>query len=145
MKRLKLIALDAEDLSVISAFCQDAVLKVSDLQYLPAEKRMILQMNRFVWEQEGGRAKSWERRRAVLHFERVGRVQAQGIDRRKKDQVLSLLAISFGVGDAPAGVVEIAFAGGATLRLEVECIEAQLADMAAAWETTSRPDHGTGK
>lgn len=144
MKRLKLIALDEEDLSVISAYCQDAILKTADLQYLPEENRFILQMNRFVWEQVVGKTTTYERRRTVLHFERVERVQMQAIDRLNKDQVLSLLAISFGMGDAPAGVVELAFAGGATLRLEVECLEAQLSDLAAAWETGSRPDHSVG-
>jgi Protein of unknown function (DUF2948) len=145
MKRLKLIAMDEKDLAVISAYCQDAVLKTGDLQYLPNEKRFIMQMNRFVWEQVAGGSKSYERRRSVLHFERVDKVQMQLINRARKDQVLSLLAITFDVGQAPAGVVEMSFAGGATLRLEVECLEAQLSDLAATWETTSRPDHGAGK
>ncbi|MGI9401008.1 MAG: DUF2948 family protein [Rhizobiaceae bacterium] len=144
MKRLKLIALDEEDLSVISAYCQDAILKTADLQYFPGENRFVVQMNRFVWEQVVGKTKSYERRRTVLHFERVERVQMQGIDRTNDEQVLSLLAINFGEGEAPAGVVELAFAGGATLRLEVECLEAQLSDLAAAWETESRPDHNIG-
>lgn len=145
MKRLKLIAMDDKDLAVISAYCQDAVLKTGDLQYLPGEKRFIMQMNRFVWEKAAGTSRSYERRRSVLHFERVDKVQMQLINRARKDQVLSLLAITFGVGQSPAGVVEMSFAGGATLRLEVECLEAQLSDLAATWETASRPDHGPGK
>jgi hypothetical protein len=139
--RLKLIAMDAEDLAVISAHCQDAVLKVGDLEYRPREHRFIIAMNRFAWEGVGEGGNAFERRQAVLHFERVGKVRVQGIDRRRKDAVLSLLAITFRPGDAPAGSVEIAFAGGATLEMEVECIEARLADLDAAWSTSNLPRH----
>lgn len=141
--RLKLIAMDGEDLAVISAHCQDAVLKVGDLDYLPREKRFVVPMNRFVWEAVGGKENTFERRKAVLHFERVTRVRMQGIDRRRKDTVLSLLAVTFALSDAPAGVVEIAYAGGATLQLEVECLEAQLGDLEAAWSTENLPRHET--
>ena len=141
MSRLKLVALDDEDLSVISAHCQDAVLKGGDLQFLRAEKRFVVPMNRFVWEGNPDRGAKHERRRAVLHFERVERARQQGIDRNNVDQVLSLLALTFIPGEAPAGTIEIAFSAGATIHLDVECVECQLADMAAAWETSSRPVH----
>jgi hypothetical protein len=141
--RLKLIAMDGEDLAVISAHCQDAVLKVGDLDYLPREKRFVMAMNRFVWEAVGGKDNTFERRKSVLHFERVTKVRLQGIDRRRKDTVLSLLAATFAPSDAPEGYVEVAFAGGATLQLEVECLEAQLGDLEAAWSTESLPHHDT--
>ncbi len=139
--RLKLIAMDGEDLAVVSAHCQDAVLKVGDLDYLPRESRFVIAMNRFVWEAVGSGGNSFERRKAVLHFERVTRVRLMGIDRRRKDLVLALLAITFVPSETPAGIVEIAFAGGATLQLEVECVEAQLADLDAAWSTDNLPRH----
>ena len=143
MDKLKLVALDEEDLQIVSAHLQDAVLKVADLDYRPREKRFLVSLNRFVWEnsENGKRQKSYERRRAVLHFERVLAVKAAGVDRQKKDEVLSLLTISFMAGEAPAGTVELVFAGGAALRLDVECIEAQLSDLGAAWETGSKPEH----
>lgn len=144
MKRLKLIALDEEDLQIVSAHCQDGILKVRDLAYLAGEKRFVVTMNRFVWEAAVDSSGNNERRRAVLHFERVEKVRHQGIDRRNPDQVLDMLAITFHPAQQPAGVIEIAFAGGATLQLTVECIEAQLADLAAAWQAGARPDHETG-
>lgn len=140
MTRLKLIALDDEDLAVVSAHCQDAVLKSAELEYIPAEKRFVIPMNRFVWENAERKSGEFERRKSVLHFERVEQVRQQGIE-RDGEQVLSLLAITFEEGESPAGTIEIAFAGGATLRLEVECIECQLTDLAAAWQTGSRPAH----
>ena len=104
------------------------------------EKRFVLTMNRFVWE-ASDKTRQFERRRSVLHFERVLKVSSTGFDIRRKDQVLSLLAIVFKPDDAPAGTLELVFSADAAIRLTVECVEAQLSDMAAAWETGSKPDH----
>ena len=139
---LKLIALDDQDLSIVSAHVQDAVLKVSDLEFLPAAKRFLLTMNRFVWEAKSGLFRQHnERRQAVLHFDRVLGAKTSGIDRDKPAEVLSLLAISFIEISKPAGIVELIFAGGGAIMLDVECIEARLADIGGAWEATSRPVH----
>jgi hypothetical protein len=147
---LRLVALDAEDLDIFSAHLQDAVLRVADLTYLPAEQRFALIANRFNWEAsdqagKAGRTQPFERRRSALHFERVQKVEAQGISRSDKDAVLELLAIRFEQTEAPAGHVDLIFAGGATVRLTVECVEARLKDLGAAWQTKSRPDHDLGE
>ena len=90
---LKLIALDDQDLSIVSAHVQDAVMKVSDLEFLPAAKRFVLTMNRFVWEAKSGLFRQHnERRQAVLHFDRVLGAKTNGIARDKPAEVLSLLA-----------------------------------------------------
>ncbi|MER9239088.1 DUF2948 family protein [Mesorhizobium sp. M0633] len=142
MNGLKLVALDDQDLSIISAHVQDAVMKVSDLEYLPSVKRFVLTMNRFVWEAKSGFLRQHnERRQAVLHFDRVLGAKTGGIARDKPDEVLSLLAISFLALDKPAGIVELIFSGGGAIMLDVECIEARLADVGGAWEATSRPVH----
>lgn len=143
MDLLKLAALDEKDLEIISAHVQDAVMKVDDLTYRAAEKRFLVAMNRFVWEKKTGFfSKPGERRRAVLHFDRVVSVRTQSIDRARGEDVLSLLAIRFVATEPPAGIVELVFAGNASIRLEVECIEARLTDLGAAWDTRSRPVHG---
>jgi hypothetical protein len=145
MPELKLIALDADDLAVISAHMQDAVLKVADLAYLPAEKRFAAVGSRFDWAEAlkdgkpGGRG--YARRQAALRFERVLRAKVQGIDMRRKDAVLSLLAVSFEPGEAPAGSVMLHFSDGGMIRLEVECIEAELKDLGPAWSVKSMPHH----
>lgn len=141
MDQLKLIALDEDDLKVVSAHVQDAVLKVRDLDYRAREKRLVLGLNRFVWEKAEGRRVSNERRRAALHFDRVLGAQLSGIDPARKDEVLSLLAVTFEPAEAPAGTVELFFSGGAGVRLRVECLEARLADLGAAWEAVARPRH----
>ena len=142
MDQLKLVALDEEDLKVISAHVQDAVMKVGDLDYAASSKQFILPMNRFAWEAEAGARKPQpERRNSVLHFARVLSVKVSGISRDKPEDVLSLLAIRFAPTDAPAGTVELVFSGGGAIRLDVECIEARLADLGGAWEASSRPVH----
>ncbi|MEO4043405.1 DUF2948 family protein [Hoeflea sp. CAU 1731] len=143
MQLLKLIALDKEDLSILSAHMQDAVIKAADLTWRASAQRFILVANRFVWEAAEGRsAKHYERRRAALHFNRVTGVRSRGFDRRDGDKVLSLLTINFVPGnDAPAGVVELIFSGEMAIELDVECVEAQLSDLGAAWETGFKPKH----
>lgn len=137
--RRKLIALDQEDLQVISAHCQDAVLKVGDLNYFPAESRFAIAMNRFVWE-KGERQN--ERRRSVLHFERVEKVSLKGIDLKKGDQVINLLAIvSSNEASSGSEIIDLVFSADKVIRLKAECIEAQLTDMNASWEAGARPEH----
>lgn len=140
MTQLKLLALDRDDLQVISSCCQDAVLKVGDLEYLAAQKQFALSLNRFAWEVDGV-SKTPERRKSVLHFARVNSVQVSGIDRSDKEMVLSLLAVLFEPEEEPSGAIELVFAGDGAIRLNVECIEAQLSDMPAAWEAKGRPSH----
>lgn len=141
---LKLGALDAEDLAVISAHLQDAVLKVGDMAYLPSEQRFAAVVNRFDWSHGVDRSSGpWRRRRTALSFDRVFGVKTHGFDRNARDTVLSLLAIEFSETEAPGGYITLVFAGGGAVRLEVECIETRLADLGAVWETASRPVHET--
>lgn len=142
MTHLKLLALDEEDLAVISAHMQDAVFKVGDLSFSAKSGLFSLAANRFAWDAVEEAAKTFERRRALLAFKRVRNVRSAGIDRRKADEVLSLLAIRFlPDGEGPDGKIELALSGKATIELDVECIEAQLADTGTAWETGSLPSH----
>ncbi len=86
--------------------------------------------------------KGFERRRAALVFKRVLAVRSTGIDRRRRDEVLSLLSIAFEQkGEGPEGTIELTLAGAAEIVLDVECIEVALADIGGAWETASKPRH----
>lgn len=142
MDQLKLVALDEEDLKIVSAHVQDAVMKVGDLEFRPSLKRFIVPMNRFVWE---GKARFFrlnpQRRNSVLHFDRVLNAKTSGIARDRPTDILSLLAVSFVPMDAPAGIVELIFSGGGAIMLDVECVEARLADLGGAWQASSRPSH----
>ena len=141
MTDLKLMALDADDLKVISSCCQDAILKVGNLEYFAADNRFVLTLNRFAWEARNDGSDTNERRQSVLHFQRVTGVKVSGIDRSDKEMVLSLLTIIFEPDDEPSGTIELVFAGDGAIRLHVECLEVQLADMPARWSAKSTPAH----
>ncbi len=149
MPPLKLTALDSEDLEIISAHMQDAALLLGDISYLPRQKKLALVANRFDWNsavsdgQAASASKSMYRRcRCGLQINRVFSVKFIGLHRDNPGAVLSLLAILFHPGpEAPGGMIELTFSGGAAVRAEVECIEVALDDLGPSWETPRKPDH----
>lgn len=142
MQLLKLLALDEQDLAIVSAHVQDAVMKVGDIAFLPREKRALFAMNRFAWEEKTGFfSRRPQRRRTALHFEGVTAMRAEGIDQGRADDVLSLLAVTFTPTSAPAGTLALTFSGGGTLALDVDYVEARLADLGPAWEAAAKPRH----
>ncbi len=133
---LTLLAEDADDLAVISAALQDAVAKVGDIHYEPRAQRLTLVFNRFRWEAGRG-----ERVRSALQVGSVLKVEARRIRRERRDGVLDLLALGFEPGEAPGGVLTLSFAGDGDLRVQVECVDAVLADVSAPWPTPRKPAH----
>lgn len=141
MDQLKFVVLDEEDLEVASTHLQDAVVRVSDILWRPKDKRLVVALNRFDWEGAQNGNPEFRRRRAALRFERVLTCKCQKVDPAHKDDVLNLLAVEFSETEAPSGVVLLEFSGGATLRLEVECLEAELADLGSTWTAAHCPAH----
>lgn len=141
MEPLKLIALDKDDIEVVSTHLQDAVVKVADIVWLPAEKRLVLALNRFDWEACGEVTPCYQRRRTALRFERVLSFRARNVSPAAKDAVLNLLAIEYAETDPPAGTITLIFSGGAALRLDIECLECELADLGPTWTAAARPAH----
>lgn len=139
MKELILAAHDAEDLEVISARLQDAVARVGDLVYLKKQHRFAGMFNRFAWETENKDM----RIRTGVHFDGVLSVRCHKLCQQSQDAVVELLAIRFTPrgGNDPAGTVELVFAGGGALQLDVECLEAAMADEGESWEALGRPEH----
>lgn len=140
MPDLRLIALDNEDLEVISAFTQDAVMRVADIGLSKSDSRFALLMNRFVWESSDPRGRG-ERRRSALHFDYVRDVKSEGINLNAREGVLELLAIRFTSNDNPSGIITLDFAGGGKIELGVDCLEARLQDLGAAWAAKAKPVH----
>jgi hypothetical protein len=144
MELLKLGALDADDLAVISAHMQDAVLRVGDIRHLKRLKKLLLVVNRFDWEGAIGASEDAkpQRRPAGLQFARVKGIKAHRIRQGAPNAVLSLLTIAFTPGAAPPeGIIELIFSGGGAIRLDVECIEVTLEDLGPAWESARVPTH----
>jgi hypothetical protein len=142
MTPLKLIALDEEDLAVVSSLLQDAVIRVADMTYLPGQKRFAAVLNRFDWENAvRGGSKGYRRRRTALRFDRVFGAKMKNVKPGASERILSLLAVRFEPAEAPGGIVTLTFAGDASIRLQVECIEAELRDLGLEWRTRSKPEH----
>jgi len=141
MDQLKFVVLDEEDLEIVSTHLQDAVVKVSDVLWRPQENRLVVALNRFDWEGAQSANSEFHRRRAALRFERVMSCKCRNLNPAGKDGVLNLLAVEFSETDEPSGVVTLTFSGGAALRLDVECLEAELADLGPSWTTAACPAH----
>ena len=137
--RLALQALDGDDLAVLSANLQDAQVEVADLAYLPAERRFALVGKRFDWIKAA--AGGCERAAMGLHFERVSAVVRTGLAQDDGGRVLNLLAIEFEPADEPAGRITLTFSGGTAIRLDVECIEAQMRDLGPRFSCDKTPAH----
>ncbi len=144
---LKLMALDTEDLLVLSAHVQDGVLKSGEIEYQSATGNLIIPLNRFAWELPSAQRlffKKFERRRSILHVSKVRSIRSTALDRDDEDEVQSLLSLDFVGGEGPqdpSGNIELNFGGEAKIIAAVECIEVRLTDMGAAWAASSKPQH----
>src|SRR5947209_3896091 len=126
MEPMKFVALDRDDLEVVSTHLQDALVKVADVVWRPQEKRLVIGLNRFDWPSAEARMPQLRRCWSALRFERVNACKCRSVNPAGKNAILNLLAVEFKETDAPAGVVTLTFSGGGVLRLEVECLEAEL-------------------
>ena len=144
---LRLRAEDADDLAVISAVVQDALISVKDLTYDRDRRRFTLVANRFRWEGKpansydgdgSGEEPSFERTLCAVSFANVETIAYRGFRRRDAERILSLLAIRPGEN---ASSIDLEFSGDATLRLGVSAINVHATDIGEAWPTTWQPDH----
>ena len=128
---LKLIALDADDLAVISAHVQDARVQTSDIIWRQDEKRLVIGINRLDWEQTLAGETSPRRLIAALRFDRVLACKSRNIDMDRPQAVLELVGIEFHPTEPPGGSALLLFGHGGALRLDVECLECELTDLGA--------------
>src|SRR5438105_320160 len=143
MSGLKLLAQDEEDLKIISAHLQDAVMRVGDMLYLPKKRRFVAVMNRFCWE-DCGDHEPGERVQTGLHFDGVLKVQSRNVRLDDPEAVAGLLAIDFSRGEDGGGDVDLLLCGGGLIRLNVECIDACLSDISEPRPAIARPAHNLG-
>jgi hypothetical protein len=144
---LKLVALDKDDIEVVSAHVQDGLVRVGDILWQPREHRFVMALNRFDWmsavdAKPVGNA-DYRRCLTALRFERVNACKCRNLDHSDRNAWLNLLAVEFAERDAPAGTVSLIFSGGGVIRLDVECLEAELADLGEVAVAALCPDHFT--
>jgi len=137
---LRLVATDAQDLAVISALLQDAVLPATEMQHDPRRRRFALLANRFRWEDRTPAeavGRPYERVRSLLVVEDVLKVQSFGFDRADKDLVLSLLALDFAPGADGTGRLTLTLAGDGAVALDVETLDLRLDDVTRPYPAPS--------
>lgn len=131
---LRLLAEDADDLHIISAALQDAVLRPVDIVWERQARRVTVALSRFCWECGGTRVMS------AMQFGDVISVKSRRLP-RGPEHALELLAMDFEPGEAPGGRVTLMFAGGGDLRIDVECLDAVLTDLSERWPARVAPTH----
>ena len=138
---LNLGALDDADLQVLSSLVQDAVFPITEMKWRADERRFVVLVNRFRWEDEEAarlRGRAFERVQSLLVIDNVLKVASQGIDRSDPDMILSVLAVTFEPGEDGAGHVTLTLAGDGGLRFEVEALEVALKDVTRPYQAPSR-------
>jgi hypothetical protein len=175
LDELKLVALDRDDIEVVSAHVQDALVRLGDVFWKPHDRRFVMALNRFDWmsaadakalepkaldaealdakaldaksldakslDAKPGQKPDYRRCRTALRFERVISCKCRNLDQTNKDARLNLLAVEFTEREAPGGIVTLTFSGGGVIRLDVECLEAELADLGEVFAADCCPDH----
>jgi hypothetical protein len=143
---LKMRAEDAEDLAVIAALVQDALVPFDQMAFTPKTRRFALVMSRFMWETAGAGAKAeaqspYARVMTGLHFDSVLAVHARNLPEPGSAGYFDLLTIELEPGRDAEAVITLVFAGDAAVRLEVECIDGHLSDIGEPQETGLKPHH----
>ncbi len=134
------MAVDADDLKIISAACQDGVCKPADIAYEARKRRFHIEFNRFRWE--NGESDAQQRVRSALSLEDVTGVKARGLPPKSADLVLSLMSVEWEEGEeAPSGHFRLIFAGDGELVVSADCLDATLVDVSQPWPAKNRPAH----
>lgn len=143
---LTLRAQTPEDLSVIAALAQDAVLTVGDIAWEPKSRRLAFLINRFRWEDRAAAERDkrpYERVRALLVVSDVTRVASQGIDRHDRDTVISLIDLTWTPGADGTGKLQLVLAGDGAIAVQAECLSVDLRDVSRPYRAVSgaAPSH----
>ena len=141
MSGLKLSALDADDLDVISAAVQDALVAVRDCAYFKDEKRFVLLLNRFRWEADPTVEAAHSRTHSALVFNEVTAVRHHDIPLGEPDRMLELLALVLDYRGDGERSVTLRFAAGRAIRLEIARLACHLGDVGEPWATPWKPAH----
>ena len=140
---LNLLALDDEDLKILSSLVQDAVFPITEMRWHARDRQLAILLNRFRWEDTGRGRHGAERVRALLIIENVMGVASQGIAREERDTILQVLSAAFEPGQDADGHVSLILAGDGVIRARVEALEVRLRDVTRPYRAPSRkaPDH----
>jgi hypothetical protein len=142
INRLKLIGNNVEDLKIISAYCQDSIVKIKDIVYLKENKIFIMMLSRFMWEDiEKGVFRNYKRIKSVLKFNFIEDVSAKNINQQQKNRNIELLAIKSNYNQDNLYDINLIFSGNSIILIKTEEIDVILDDQEFFWEVKHSPKH----
>jgi hypothetical protein len=135
---LRLRAADAEDLAVLAAFLQDAIVNVSEMAYLPEQGAFVLAVCRFRWERALSDTPEdvFERVSCAITIGGVAIPKYRGFSLKDRSRTMPLLTMLF---DNEA--VTLTFGGDAAVRLPVSKLDVRIEDFGDCWPTKAKPEH----
>ena len=140
--KLRLIGNNIEDLKVISAYCQDAIIKITDLVYLKKNKIFIVKLSRFMWEDlEKGVFRKYKRIDSYLRFNFIEKVVSKNIDQKKNRKNLELLTIKPFLDKNDYYEINLIFSGNSVISIKSESIDVILDDQETFREVKNFPKH----
>ncbi len=141
-KNLKLLAASNEDLRVIAAHLQDAIVSAKDIANLKKNRIFLIQLNRFMWEDvEKGVFRKNKRIRTILKFDNVISVLSKNINLKVDKNFLDFLTIESDLLPDKTYEIKLIFSGNAVIKIKAEVIDVTLDDQASSWETKTQPKH----
>lgn len=137
---LRMIAEDEDDLQVIAACLQDALVPLSGMEYDQGAKQFHLVANRFCWEcapEVVERDSFYTRVPVGLAFHHVTEIKTKDLDLQNKNELVNLLTIH----DQNKNCIHLIFSGGTEIRLTVDKISCHLKDVDEPYPTPNKPSH----
>ena len=142
INRLKLLGNNVEDLKIISAHCQDSIVKIKDIVYLKENKIFIMMLSRFMWEDiEKGVFRNYKRIKSILKFNFIDKVLSKNINQQNKDRNLELLAVKSKYNQDNIYDINLIFSGEGAILLKSEEIDLMLDDQEFSWKVKNSPKH----
>ena len=141
-KNLKLIAHSEEDLRVISAHLQDAIVSTKDIAHLKSNRIFLMQLNRFMWEDiEKGVFRKNKRIRTFLKFDNVLKVSSKNVKQKNTSRFLDFLTIESNLLPDKSYEIKLIFSGDSVIKIKAEVIDVTLDDQGSPWESKTQPKH----
>ena len=130
---IRLRAEDAEDLKIVSACLQDAIVPITEIGWLPETQSFVMVVNRFRWEAAGP---TLTRTNCAVTIQGVTGVRRRAIDLGNRSLLLDLLAITPG-----ADGIDLIFAGDGAIQLAAPRWRCLIEDIGEPWPAEAAPRH----
>ena len=119
----KIIAKDSQGLQLISAYCADAKVKITEIKYLPKNKIFLLSLERLSKESDNNNFKI----NSICKFEFVDSVKSKNVNQNDLNLVLKLFTIDL-LKNKENYEINLIFSNNAYITLSTEIIEVTLED-----------------